>query len=99
MERAGTHMSSTENLATAASESDTGAAQQAVPRRTRIKLCGLSNPADVNHADELGTATSDILFYPPSQRSVGIAKAGKIMQDVPQFVSVVGLFVNPSPEW
>lgn len=99
MERAGTHMSSTENLATAASESDTGAAQQAVPRRTRIKLCGLSNPADVNHAVELGADAIGLVFYPPSPRSVSVAQAVEIMQDVPPFVSVVGLFVNPSPEW
>lgn len=99
MERAGTHMSSTENLATAASESDTGAAQQAVPRRTRIKLCGLSNPADVNHAIELGADAIGLVFYPPSPRSVSVAQAVEIMQDVPPFVSVVGLFVNPSPEW
>jgi phosphoribosylanthranilate isomerase len=98
MERAGTHMSSTENLA-AASESDTGAAQQAVPRRTRIKLCGLSNPADVNHAIELGADAIGLVFYPPSSRSVSVAQAVEIMQDVPPFVSVVGLFVNPSPEW
>ena len=99
MERAGTHMSSTENLATAASESDTGAAQQAVPRRTRIKLCGLSNPADVNHAIELGADAIGLVFYPPSPRSLSVAQAVEIMQDVPPFVSVVGLFVNPSPEW
>ncbi|MGC2963823.1 phosphoribosylanthranilate isomerase [Paraburkholderia graminis] len=92
-------MSSTENLATAASESDTGAAQQAVPRRTRIKLCGLSNPADVNHAIELGADAIGLVFYPPSPRSVSVAQAVEIMQDVPPFVSVVGLFVNPSPEW
>ncbi|MFP3585492.1 phosphoribosylanthranilate isomerase [Paraburkholderia sp. SIMBA_055] len=92
-------MSSTENLATAASESDTGAAQQAVPRRTRIKLCGLSNPADVNHAVELGADAIGLVFYPPSPRSVSVAQAVEIMQDVPPFVSVVGLFVNPSPEW
>jgi phosphoribosylanthranilate isomerase len=92
-------MSSTENLATAASESDTGAAQQAVPRRTRIKLCGLSNPADVNHAIELGADAIGLVFYPPSPRSVSVSQAVEIMQDVPPFVSVVGLFVNPSPEW
>ena len=92
-------MSSTENLATAASESDTGAAQQAVPRRTRIKLCGLSNPADVNHAIELGADAIGLVFYPPSPRSMSVAQAVEIMQDVPPFVSVVGLFVNPSPEW
>ncbi|MFM0488071.1 phosphoribosylanthranilate isomerase [Paraburkholderia graminis] len=92
-------MSSTENLATAASESDTGAAQQAVPRRTRIKLCGLSNPADVNHAIELGADAIGLVFYPPSPRSVSVAQAVEIMQGVPPFVSVVGLFVNPSPEW
>ncbi len=94
-------MSSTENLATAASVSDTRRRTASrAPARTRIKLCGLSNPAtNVNHAIELGADAIGLVFYPPSPRSVSVAQAVEIMQDVPPFVSVVGLFVNPSPEW
>jgi len=47
----------------------------------------------------LGADAIGLVFYPPSPRSVSVAQAVEIMQDVPPFVSVVGLFVNPSPEW
>ncbi|CAH2928835.1 MAG: Phosphoribosylanthranilate isomerase (EC [uncultured Paraburkholderia sp.] len=94
-------MSSTDNLATenSASAAATGGERQAAPRRTRIKLCGLSKPADVDHAIDLGADAIGLVFYPPSPRSVSIAQAVELVQDVPPFVSVVGLFVNPSPDW
>nr|WP_240766414.1 phosphoribosylanthranilate isomerase [Paraburkholderia flava] len=70
-----------------------------VPHRTRIKLCGLSTPADVEHAIDLGADAIGFVFYPPSPRSVGIVQALEMARDIPPFVSVVGLFVNASPEW
>ncbi|CAH2800984.1 MAG: Phosphoribosylanthranilate isomerase (EC [uncultured Paraburkholderia sp.] len=94
-------MSTTDNLVTekSASTAATGGELQAAPRRTRIKLCGLSKPADVDHAIGLGADAIGLVFYPPSPRSVSIAQAVELVQDVPPFVSVVGLFVNPSPDW
>ncbi|MDR6472073.1 phosphoribosylanthranilate isomerase [Paraburkholderia graminis] len=47
----------------------------------------------------MGADAIGLVFYPPSPRSVSVAQAVEIMQGVPPFVSVVGLFVNPSPEW
>jgi phosphoribosylanthranilate isomerase len=73
--------------------------QSAAPRRTRIKLCGLSKPEDVAHAIDLGADAIGLVFYPPSPRSVSVAQALELVRDVPPFVSVVGLFVNASPEW
>ncbi|CAH2803402.1 MAG: Phosphoribosylanthranilate isomerase (EC [uncultured Paraburkholderia sp.] len=94
-------MSTTDNLVTekSASTAATGGELQAAPRRTRIKLCGLSKPADVDHAIGLGADAIGLVFYPPSPRSVSIAQAVELVQDVLPFVSVVGLFVNPSPDW
>ncbi|WP_433695723.1 phosphoribosylanthranilate isomerase [Paraburkholderia phenoliruptrix] len=94
-------MSSTDNFVTEKSASTVAAGGdlQAAPRRTRIKLCGLSKPADVEHAIGLGADAIGLVFYPPSPRSVNIAQAVELVQDVPPFVSVVGLFVNPSPDW
>ncbi|MBN3757539.1 phosphoribosylanthranilate isomerase [Paraburkholderia sp. Tr-20389] len=74
-------------------------AADALPRRTRIKLCGLGNAADVAHAIDLGADAIGLVFYPPSPRALSVAQAVEMTRDVPPFVSVVGLFVNPSPEW
>ncbi|MEM5372259.1 phosphoribosylanthranilate isomerase [Paraburkholderia azotifigens] len=71
----------------------------AVPRRTRIKLCGLGNATDVAHAIDLGADAIGLVFYPPSPRALSVAQAVEMTRDIPPFVSVVGLFVNPTPEW
>jgi phosphoribosylanthranilate isomerase len=86
----------TDNLANEAAAS---APEQAIPRRTRIKLCGLSTPADISHAIDLGADAIGLVFYPPSPRSVSVAQAVELVHQVPPFVSVVGLFVNPTPDW
>src|ERR1700683_1658868 len=96
MERASANKKSTENLA---AESNAGAQHHAAPHRTRIKLCGLSKPEDVAHAIDLGADAIGLVFYPPSSRSINVAQALELVRDVPPFVSVVGLFVNASPEW
>ncbi|HEY1998603.1 phosphoribosylanthranilate isomerase [Paraburkholderia sp.] len=75
------------------------AATARVPRRTRIKLCGLSKPENVAHAVELGADAVGLVFYPPSPRSVSVARALELVRDIPPFVSVVGLFVNASADW
>ncbi len=69
------------------------------PCRTRIKLCGLSRRSDVELAVELGADAIGFVFYPPSPRSVGVAEAIDLARGLPPFVSVVGLFVNPTPAW
>lgn len=85
--------------ADAAADADANARSQPVPHRTRIKLCGLSTPADVAHAIELGADAIGLVFYPPSPRSVSVAQAVELVREVPPFVSVVGLFVNATPDW
>jgi phosphoribosylanthranilate isomerase len=70
-----------------------------VPHRTRIKLCGLGNAADVAQAIDLGADAIGLVFYPPSPRALSVAQAVEMTRVVPPFVSVVGLFVNPTPEW
>ncbi|WP_425194969.1 phosphoribosylanthranilate isomerase [Paraburkholderia phenazinium] len=92
--------STTVNQPAAAGEpQQQGATQAAAPHRTRIKLCGLSKPEDVAHAIDLGADAIGLVFYPPSPRSVNVAQALELVRDVPPFVSVVGLFVNATPDW
>lgn len=66
--------------------------------RTRIKLCGLSRVEDVQHAVALGADAVGFVFYPPSPRSVSVAQAAELARHVPPLVSIVGLFVNATPE-
>lgn len=64
--------------------------------RTRIKICGITRAEDARVAAELGADAIGLVFYAPSPRSVDLARARAIIAAVPPFVSVVGLFVDPS---
>jgi phosphoribosylanthranilate isomerase len=70
-----------------------------MPHRTRIKLCGLSRLSDVQCAVDLGADAIGLVFYPPSPRSLSVAQAVELTRALPPFVSVVGLFVNATPDW
>ncbi len=66
--------------------------------RTRIKLCGLTQPADVDHAVGLGADAIGLVFYPPSPRSVTAEQAAELARLAGPFVTVTGLFVNASAD-
>ena len=65
--------------------------------RTRIKICGLTRPEDVDVAVAAGGDAIGLVFYPPSARYVEPGHAAALARRVPPFVSVVGLFVNADP--
>jgi phosphoribosylanthranilate isomerase len=62
--------------------------------RTRVKICGFTRVEDAVFAANLGVDAIGLVFYSASPRYVGIAQAKKIIQALPAFISVVGLFVN-----
>ena len=62
--------------------------------RTRIKICGVTRPADVDAAVEAGADAIGFVFYPPSPRYVTPAAAARLIERMPPFVTAVGLFVN-----
>lgn len=62
--------------------------------RTRVKICGITSAKDAAFAVEFGADAIGLVFYPPSPRAVSISQAIKIVQELPPFVSAVGLFVN-----
>lgn len=66
--------------------------------RTRVKICGLTRIEDVKAAVEAGADAIGLVFYPPSPRSVSLEQAKALCAVLPPFVSVVGLFVNETPE-
>lgn len=65
--------------------------------RTRIKICGLTRPADVRAAVEAGADAIGLVFYPSSPRYVSTELAAELVALAPPFVTTVGLFVNPEP--
>ncbi len=64
--------------------------------RTRIKICGITRAQDARAAAELGADAIGLVFYSPSPRNVSLAQARAIVAELPPFVTVVGLFVDPS---
>lgn len=63
--------------------------------RTRVKICGLTRPADVQTVVQAGADALGLVFYPASRRCVTLEQAAALRAQVPAFVSVVALFVNP----
>ena len=62
--------------------------------RTRVKICGITRVEDALIAIQQGADAIGLVFYEPSPRHVSIAQAAEIANQMPAFVSVVGLFVN-----
>lgn len=65
----------------------------------RIKICGLTQLEDALAAVKAGADALGFVFYPPSPRAISPEQAAKIIQQLPPFVMMVGLFVDPEPEW
>jgi phosphoribosylanthranilate isomerase len=66
--------------------------------RTRVKICGITRREDALDAVRLGADAIGLVFYPPSPRCVPLDQASAIVDRLPPFVTVVGLFVNASRE-
>jgi len=62
--------------------------------RTRVKICGITRRDDALEAVKQGADAIGLVFYPPSPRAVSIEQAGQIVEGLPPFVTVTGLFVN-----
>ena len=63
--------------------------------RTRIKICGVTRPADALAAAEAGADAIGLVFYPPSPRYLSAERALAIRDALPPYVQSVALFVNP----
>lgn len=66
--------------------------------RTRIKVCGLTRPQDVDAAVAAGADAVGLVFYPASRRCLALDQARLLRLRVPAFVTVTALFVNPHPD-
>ncbi len=68
-------------------------------QRTRIKICGITQPQDGQVAATAGVDAIGLVFYPPSPRAVVPDQARTIIAALPPFTTVVGLFVDPDPAY
>jgi phosphoribosylanthranilate isomerase len=62
--------------------------------RTRVKICGITRPADALAAARAGADAIGLVFYPPSPRYLSLDRAREIRDVLPPFVQTVALFVN-----
>ena len=62
--------------------------------RTRVKICGITRREDALESVKQGADAIGLVFYPPSPRAVSVEQASRIVEGLPPFVTVVGLFVN-----
>jgi len=62
----------------------------------KVKICGLTNYRDAAAAVDLGADLLGFNFYPESPRFVTPEQAAQIINKLPAFIHVAGVFVNAS---
>lgn len=65
--------------------------------RTRVKICGITQLADAQHAVQSGADALGFVFYAKSPRFVTPLAAASIIRQLPPFITAVGLVVDPQP--
>ncbi len=66
------------------------------PKRTRVKICGITRPEDGITAASAGADAIGLVFYAKSPRFVTLQQARAVIASLPPFVTTVGLFVDAS---
>jgi len=64
----------------------------------KVKICGITNYEDAMAAVDMGADLLGFNFYPKSPRYVTAEEATKIINKLPAFVDIAGVFVNASFE-
>jgi len=62
----------------------------------KVKICGLTNYLDAAAAVDLGADLLGFNFYPKSPRFITLEQAAQIINKLPAFIHVAGVFVNAS---
>ena len=60
----------------------------------KVKICGVTNYEDAAAAVDMGADLLGFNFYPKSLRYVTVEKAVKIINKLPAFIDIAGVFVN-----
>lgn len=67
-------------------------------QKTWTKICGITRAQDALAAADLGVNAIGLNFYPQSPRAISVTDVENLVKGLPRRVSVVALFVNPTPE-
>ena len=62
-----------------------------------IKICGITRDQDALAAAELGADAIGVVLYSKSPRAVDVEDIAGIVKNLPDWITVVALFVNPDP--
>ena len=62
--------------------------------RTRVKVCGMSQPDNVAQVVACGVDAIGMILHANSPRTISLEQAQLVRQVVPAFVSLVGVFVD-----
>ncbi len=63
----------------------------------KVKICGITNYEDASAATDMGADMLGFNFYPESPRFVQLEKAVEIINKLPAFIDIAGVFVNSRP--
>jgi len=63
---------------------------------TRVKICGVTDPADARRVAELGAWALGMIFWPQSPRACSLDNAEAIGAELHRRLEVIGVFVNAS---
>jgi phosphoribosylanthranilate isomerase len=66
---------------------------------TKVKICGITNPADAQAAVEAGADALGFIFYEKSPRYVHLPDAAAISRELAPFILRVGVFVDAAEEF
>jgi len=68
-------------------------------RRTRIKICGITEWKDAVQIADLGGDAIGLVFHSNSPRAVELATAVRIRKAMPPFVTITALLMDEKADW